>query len=131
MPPAYPPYQQPLLDRATGHVSKPWQLFFLALARARGSMVRRSSTAVCRSSSWSHRRPALARPRHAGRRAGRAAAIGTGLALTGLTLSATGGGSSWEHGYWTPITNGDPLSPEILFDSAGDCIVGFVPTPAP
>jgi hypothetical protein len=32
-------------------------------------------------------------------------------------------------GYWTPITNGDPLSPEILFDSAGDCIVGFVPTP--
>jgi hypothetical protein len=31
-------------------------------------------------------------------------------------------------GYWTPITNGDPLSPEILFDSAGECIVGFVPT---
>jgi len=32
-------------------------------------------------------------------------------------------------GYWTPITNGDPLSPEILFDAAGDCVVGWVPTP--
>ena len=32
-------------------------------------------------------------------------------------------------GYWTPITNGDPLSPEILFDAVGDCVVGFVPTP--
>jgi hypothetical protein len=32
-------------------------------------------------------------------------------------------------GYWTPITNGDPVSPEILFDSAGECLVGFVPTP--
>lgn len=32
-------------------------------------------------------------------------------------------------GYWTPITNGDPLSPEIVFDSAGECLVGFVPTP--
>jgi len=32
-------------------------------------------------------------------------------------------------GYWTPITNGDPASPEILFDAAGDCVVGWVPTP--
>jgi len=32
-------------------------------------------------------------------------------------------------GYWTPITNGDPLSPEILFDAVGDCVVGWVPTP--
>lgn len=32
-------------------------------------------------------------------------------------------------GYWTPITNGDPLSPEVLFDAAGDSVVGFVPTP--
>lgn len=32
-------------------------------------------------------------------------------------------------GYWTPITNGDPLSPEILFDAEGDCVVGWVPTP--
>ena len=32
-------------------------------------------------------------------------------------------------GYWTPITNGDALTPEVLFDSAGDCVVGFVPTP--
>jgi len=30
-------------------------------------------------------------------------------------------------GYWTPITNGDPVTPEILFDSNGDCIVGFQP----
>lgn len=32
-------------------------------------------------------------------------------------------------GYWTPITNGDGATPEILFDSAGEVIVGFVPTP--
>lgn len=51
-----------------------------------------------------------------------------------------GGGGGWPvppwlatgvaaAGYWTPITNGDGVTPEILFDSAGECIVGFVPTP--
>ena len=30
-------------------------------------------------------------------------------------------------GYWEPVSNGDPLSPELLFDSHGRVIVGFVP----
>ena len=41
--------------------------------------------------------------------------------VTAVSVSAVG--------YWTPITNGDPASPEILFDAEGDCVVGFVPTP--
>lgn len=32
-------------------------------------------------------------------------------------------------GYWSVISNGDPVTPEILFDSNGDAIMGFVPTP--
>jgi hypothetical protein len=31
----------------------------------------------------------------------------------------------WELGYWAPLTNGDPLSPELVFDSKGDVIVAF------
>jgi hypothetical protein len=54
--------------------------------------------------------------------------IGAGLALTGTELAATGDGLSGL-GYWTPITNGDPLSPELLFDAEGDCVVGWVPMP--
>lgn len=45
------------------------------------------------------------------------------------TWEDAGGGGGPDDGYWTPITNGDPVSPELLFDSNGDCIVGFVPTP--
>ena len=32
-------------------------------------------------------------------------------------------------GYWTIATNGDPVSPEIEFDSNGDVASYFVPTP--
>ena len=53
------------------------------------------------------------------------------LARRVTLVSGTGGtgppGSTGDAGYWAPITNGDPLSPELLFDSAGDCVMGFVP----
>lgn len=32
-------------------------------------------------------------------------------------------------GYWSPLTNGDPVSPELIFDSNGDTISVFTPTP--
>lgn len=32
-------------------------------------------------------------------------------------------------GYWSPLTNGDPVSPELLFDSDGDVIMAWTPTP--
>ena len=35
----------------------------------------------------------------------------------------------WWFGSWEPVTNGDPASPELLFDSNGAVIVGFVPLP--
>ena len=28
-------------------------------------------------------------------------------------------------GYWAPLTNGDPISPELVFDDQGDVVVGF------
>lgn len=37
----------------------------------------------------------------------------------------------WTFGFWAPLTNGDPVSPELIFDSVGDCVVGFVPQPPP
>lgn len=30
-----------------------------------------------------------------------------------------------ELGYWAPLTNGDPISPELVFDSHGEVIVAF------
>jgi len=87
MPPAYPPYQQPIVSRE-GRVSTPWHRFFLSLV----STINLIDVV-----------PAVVPP------------------LTAEAVMALG--------YWTPITNGDPLSPEILFDAEGDCVVGFVPTP--
>lgn len=40
-----------------------------------------------------------------------------------LGLDGTGMGS----GMWAPLTNGDPVTPEILFDSNGDVIMTFIP----
>jgi hypothetical protein len=39
----------------------------------------------------------------------------------------SGGGSS--DGYWAPVTNGDPDNPELVFDTLGNCVVSFTPTP--
>jgi hypothetical protein len=122
----YPPYQQPLVDR-TGRVTKPWQLFFLSLSGGE-TLADGSVTLV--------KLEPIASPRLLGRGTVGTGeveqlTIGAGLALTGTVLSVTASGANGiaQLGYWTPITNGDPLSPEILFDSNGECIVGFVPTP--
>lgn len=32
-------------------------------------------------------------------------------------------------GYWSVLTNGDPVTPEIIFDGNGDVIMVWVPTP--
>lgn len=36
-------------------------------------------------------------------------------------------GNSLGSGYWTILTNGDPVTPEVVFDSNGDVIPFFVP----
>jgi hypothetical protein len=100
-PTSYPPYQQPLLEPRTGRVSKPWHLFFLSLL----------------SSSARVDAGLLVPPGE----------DGDVLYNDDGTLAAQ---PVQAFGYWTPITNGDPLSPEILFDAEGDCVVGFVPTPS-
>jgi len=41
------------------------------------------------------------------------------------------GAPLWTFGFWAPLTNGDSVSPEIVFDSNGACVVGFVPQPPP
>ena len=129
-PPTYPPYQQPILDPATGRVTQPWQLFFLSLVSAAGVVgaIPPGSLPVDRLADIAASR-LLGRGSTSGAGPPQEITLGTGLTMTGTTLSASGGGSTWADGYWTPITNGDPVSPEILFDSTGACIVGFVPTP--
>ena len=131
MPPTYPPYQQPLLDLRTRLVTTPWQQFFLSLVSQQtlGSLLTPGGLPI-----------AMLEPIDSPRLLGRGSpglgpveliTLGAGLAMTGTELSVSvGGGEGIDSlGYWTPITNGDPLSPEILFDAEGDCVVGFVPTP--
>jgi hypothetical protein len=45
-----------------------------------------------------------------------------------VTAGAVAAAPLWTLGYWAPVTNGDPVSPELLFDSMGEAIVGFTPT---
>jgi hypothetical protein len=121
---AYPPYQHPFLDARTRLVTKPWQLFFLRLAGDAGTIDAGSVTLA-------QLAPLSGAPRLLGRGSAGAGpveelTIGDGLTMTGTELSAI---PVEDLGYWTPITNGDPLSPEILFDAEGDCVVGWVPTP--
>jgi hypothetical protein len=124
--PNYPPYQQPLVDR-TGHVSKPWQLFFLSLTG--GETLADGSVTLVKLEPITS--PRLLGRGSAGTGPVEQLTIGAGLALTGTVLSVTAAGPDGlaQLGYWTPITNGDPVSPEILFDANADCVVGFVPTP--
>jgi hypothetical protein len=129
MAPVYPPYQHPFLEPHTGRVSKPWHQFFLTLIGGDGGALDDGSIPL------SKLQP-IASPRLLGRGSSgigpvEQVSIGAGLELAGTVLRVSAGGADGVDslGYWTPITNGDPLSPEILFDSAGDCIVGFVPTP--
>jgi hypothetical protein len=129
IPPSYPPYQQPLLDGRTGIVTKPWQLFFLSLVSQSGVVV-----AIPDGSLGLDQLQPIASPRLLGRGASgmgpvEPITLGAGLALMGTVLSVTSSGVA-ASGYWTPITNGDPLSPELLFDANADCVVGFVPTPS-
>jgi uncharacterized protein YukE len=55
--------------------------------------------------------------------------LGTNLSMSGTTLNATGGGETHEDGYWSPLTDGDTTQPELIFDSNGDAIMMWVPTP--
>jgi hypothetical protein len=96
----YPPYQQPLLDVRTGRVSTPWHRFFLSLLSA-----------------------------SSGLDAGQIHAPGSDGEVVYNDDGTLAAQPAWRFGYWTPITNGDPLSPEVLFDAEGDCVVGWVPTP--
>jgi hypothetical protein len=55
---------------------------------------------------------------------------------TGVVYRVANDGSGWEEfvaggsgavtGYYEPMTNGDPVTPEILFDADGDVIVAWV-----
>ena len=129
---AYPPYQQPLLDFKTRLVTTPWHRFFLSLAGGAGGVV--DGGVIDPGTITLDKLQAILSPRLLGRGSPGVGPVeqitlGAGLALAGTVLSVTAGSGGVETvGYWTPITNGDPLSPEILFDSAGACIVGFVPT---
>jgi len=127
MPTNYPPYQDALLDPRTSRVSKAWHQFFLTLARVG------DPTAIADSSvTYAKLQDVSAASRLLGRGSSGAGPVeeltlGTGLTMTGTTMSVTSGVAA--AGYWTPITDGVTPIPQLLFDSNGDCIVGFVPTP--
>ena len=126
---AYPPYQQPLLDRRTGHVTKPWHLFFLRLGGGGGGSV---ADGIEAGEVLLEQVQAIQSPRLLGRGTSGLGPVeqillGPGLVMDGTTLSVTADIS--EAGYWSVITNGDAASPEVLFDSNGDAIMGWVPTP--
>jgi len=126
----YPPYQQALVDPETRLVTRPWQLFFLSLLPGTGEAI---INVLPPGGVPIDKVQYIDAPRLLGRSTAgvgpiEVLEIGEGLVLTDLVLSATATDGS-ALGYWTPITNGDPLSPELLFDAEGDCVVGFVPTP--
>jgi hypothetical protein len=127
-PPTYPPYQLPLVDPHSGRVAKAWHLFFLSLVGAADVAGAIAPGSITYDQLQSVDAPALLGRGSPGLGAPEPIMVGAGLALTGTTL-ALDPATVATSGYWTPITNGDPVSPEILFDSNGDCIVGFVPTP--
>jgi len=126
----YPPYQQPFLDPGTRLVSKPWQLFFLGLTSGANGID--GGTLTPGTVPLDALQP-IDSPRLLGRGSPGVGPveeilIGDGLTMTDTTLSVTAE-SIEALGYWALITNGDPLSPEPLYDAEGDAVMGFVPTP--
>ena len=87
---AYPPYQQPLLDRQTGLVTKPWQLFFLSLAGGGGATaatIADGSVPLDAARSRSTRRGCSGAARRASGRS-RSCSIGAGLDADGPDAAA-------------------------------------------
>lgn len=46
--------------------------------------------------------------------------------LTAAANGSAGGGFGPADGYWSELTNGDPINPELVFNSDGDTIDVFV-----
>jgi hypothetical protein len=52
-------------------------------------------------------------------------------------IVVSGSGTVWtikasavaDKGYWSPVTNGDAVNPELIFDSLGNVVVAFTATP--
>jgi hypothetical protein len=126
----YPPYSQPAIDPRSGLFTKPWIQFFLSLLSSGSDVV----GAIPPGTVPLDRLADIASPRLLGRETAgfgpvEELLVGAGLTLTGLTLSATVTDVE-SAGFWTPISNGNPLAFELLYTAdTGACVVGFVPTP--
>lgn len=138
-------YQQPIVDpQARGRVSKPWYRFFESVAKAGNTAINfnaDSFTGILQPAhggtgvttglttllppwvKFSDESLLLGRGEGNGAGDGQEISLGAGLEMVGTTLQATGAGT----GYWTILTNGDPVMPEVVFDSNGDAIAVFVP----
>jgi hypothetical protein len=45
------------------------------------------------------------------------------------TWQTASGGLTVSSGYWSPLTNGDSVHPEIIFNGSGDTIAVWTATP--
>jgi len=105
----------PLTDPTSGRVTVPWFQFFL---RMQGAVSAGSGASAEGGYVVDVADPTLPNAR-----------VATD-SLTVLVDVATPSVMQWHAaGYWAVITNGDGLSPEVLFDSEGDAVMGFVPVP--
>ena len=112
--------QQPIADIKTGLITRPWYMWLMQLindATGFGDVFGPSNSLNNQIVLFSGATGKLLK-----------AATGTGFVFaTNGVYSVTSDLS--QVGYWSPLTNGDPTTPELIFDSFGDTIAVWTSTP--
>ena len=112
--------QEPIADPKTGMISRTWYLWFMQLIQeftTAGDVFGPSSSLNDQIVLFSGTSGKVIK-----------GATGTGFVFaTNGVYSVTGNLS--QVGKWSELTNSDPVSPELVFDSFGDTIDVWVPTP--
>ena len=112
--------QQPIADTKTGLITRPWYMWLMQLlndATGFGDVFGPSNALDGQIVLFSGTSGKLLK-----------GATGTGFVVaTNGVYGVTADPSSL--GYWSELTNGDPDVPELIFDSFGNTIDLFVPTP--
>lgn len=134
---AYPPFQQAMTDPKTGLLTQPWVMFFLSVfggGSAGGGLAPASAPYVLTAAvPVLPNGQVLTSPLLTGVTAG---TYGDTMHVGQFTVDVNGrltlaadvamAGTPAGSGYWSLLTNGDPVTPELIFTADGDVVSVWV-----
>lgn len=133
----HPPYNQPLFDPRTGLIDTVWLAYFETVSAAiipGGGPGITQLTGPVTTPAGGGIQPTTITPTGVTPGSyGSATQVGTftvnaaGQLTAAANVTITGGGASTPADpHYEPITNGDPINPDLIYNSGGDLVMGWV-----